>query len=331
MRRRYLELPKSGPKIRPKVLDWVYSDRTWGSEFDKDRIVGIITDVRSKDFDFIALKDVGAKTWCEKADIKLIEGITTTTDYNVAYLDFYGKNATATIIESMGVGKAPAAESCASYATEGFPAGEWYLPAAGQFSVVAQNRTDLKEQLDVFFEALKDGDYTYFTSTQINATSVFYAEVYGGMSSQAKYGSSYVRPFCTLEYNPVPDGVYICDAENHYYTVSEWRSAGRSASEAIGIVVSYGNISFMLSLEETDQIWGLANASVQYVPKITNSGNALMDYRGRWNTPIIVKTYGSSASYAAKYCQDYVFGNGQGGYLPGLGESYILQTYMLLT
>lgn len=327
MRRRYLEKPVSQLKIRPKVLDWVYSDRTWGRDFDKDRIVGIITDVRSKDFDFIALKDVGNLIWCERANMKLVDGITTTTDTNIAYLDFYGKSATATIIEAMGQGKAPAAEACASYATEGFPAGEWYLPSAGQFNVLSQNRTDLQEELGVYFEAIKDGDYTYFTSTQRTSNYAWYADIYGGLAGQAKYGGSYVRPFCTLEYNPISDGVYICDNQNKYYAASEWVSAGRSASDAIGIVVSYGIVSFMLSLEETDLVWGTANASVSRVPKITNSGDAVVDYRGRWNTPIIVKTYGNSGNYAAKYCQDYVFGNGQVGYLPGLGELHTTNFY----
>lgn len=324
MRRRYLENPKPELKVRPKVLDWVYSDRTWGRDFDKDRIVGIITDVRSKDFDFIALEDVGVKTWCEKADMKLIDGITTTTDSNIAYLDFGGKSATATIIEAMGQGKAPAAEACASYVTEGFSAGEWYLPATGQFNILSQNRTELEEELGVFFEAIKDGDYTYFTSTQRNPSSVWYGDIYGGLGGQTKYGSSYVRPFCTLEYNPISDGVYICDKQNKYYTASEWQSSGKSVSDAIGIVVSYGAACFMLSLEETDLIWGTANTSVSYVPKIANSGDAIADYRGRWNTPIIVKKYGNSTDYAAKYCQNYVFGNGAVGYLPGLGELYTL-------
>nr|DAR28699.1 MAG TPA: Baseplate J like protein [Herelleviridae sp.] len=46
---------------RPQIGDFVYGDKTWSTELDGTKTcVGVITDVRSKDFDFIALRDVDA-------------------------------------------------------------------------------------------------------------------------------------------------------------------------------------------------------------------------------------------------------------------------------
>lgn len=46
---------------RPKVGDFVYGDKTWSTELDSAKTcVGVITDVRSKDFDFIGLENLTA-------------------------------------------------------------------------------------------------------------------------------------------------------------------------------------------------------------------------------------------------------------------------------
>ena len=50
--------------FRPKVGDFVYGDKTWSTELDSSKTcVGVITDVRSRDFDFIALTDANIDVW----------------------------------------------------------------------------------------------------------------------------------------------------------------------------------------------------------------------------------------------------------------------------
>lgn len=47
--------------FRPKIGDFVYSDKTWSSILSETKTcVGVITDVRSKDFDFIGLENLTA-------------------------------------------------------------------------------------------------------------------------------------------------------------------------------------------------------------------------------------------------------------------------------
>lgn len=46
---------------RPQIGDFVYGDKTWSTELDGTKTcVGVITDVRSKDFDFIGLENLTA-------------------------------------------------------------------------------------------------------------------------------------------------------------------------------------------------------------------------------------------------------------------------------
>ena len=55
---------------RPQIGDFVYGDKTWSTELDGTKTcVGVITDVRSKDFDFIALRDGDMAVWAQTLDI----------------------------------------------------------------------------------------------------------------------------------------------------------------------------------------------------------------------------------------------------------------------
>lgn len=70
---------------RPKVGDFVYGDKTWSTELDGTKTcVGVITDVRSKDFDFIALRDVDAAFWAQTLGI--IPNVVTETNESLALL-----------------------------------------------------------------------------------------------------------------------------------------------------------------------------------------------------------------------------------------------------
>lgn len=55
----------------------------------------------------------------------------------------------------------------------------------------------------------------------------------------------------------------------------------------------------------------------------------MSDYKGQQNTDAIINHFSSSwsSTYAAKYCRNYTFLNGQSGYLPAGGELYELSTF----
>jgi hypothetical protein len=71
--------------------------------------------------------------------------------------------------------------------------------------------------------------------------------VNGTKRGTTKSNSYTVRPFCTYEYNPVPNGVYIYDKDNNRYTKEEWVSSGKGVSAVCGIGISTDTNSFMVS------------------------------------------------------------------------------------
>lgn len=110
--------------FRPKVGDFVYSDKTWSTNLSETKTcVGVITDVRSKDFDFIALQNVQSDYW--SSTNSLIPDVTTETNTSLAICDFAGKTNSQNIILAKPA-ENTAAHKCAAYSTEGFGAGSWF-------------------------------------------------------------------------------------------------------------------------------------------------------------------------------------------------------------
>ena len=115
---------------RPQIGDFVYSDKTWSTELDSTKTcVGVITDVRSKDFDFIALLDVDAAFWTQTSAV--IPNVVTERSDSLAMCDFAGKTNSQNIILTKPT-ESTAAHQCAAYSTEGFGTNSWFLPSCGQ-------------------------------------------------------------------------------------------------------------------------------------------------------------------------------------------------------
>lgn len=305
--------------FRPKVGDFVYGDKTWSTELDSSKTcVGVITDVRSRDFDFIALTDANIDVW--SSTISLVSNIFTNIESQLAVIDFGGKGSTETIISRLG-SSAVAANYCNTYSREGFGTGSWYLPSAGQWKVASYNKTLINDAISQIGADIKE-NAGYWTSTQYNAD---YAWIFSwsdlSLNNVSKTVNRNIRPFCTYEYNPIPNGVYICDYSGNRYTTEEWVSSGKSSSEAIGVGVATDNAAFMISSTNlvSSLSWG-NNADVNipfnspnyiaYLPQLFH-GKAYTDYI----VPLLTNS-------AAEHCKDVVapgFPKGS-AYLPATGE-----------
>lgn len=316
---------------RPKVGDFVYGDKTWSTELDSTKTcVGVITDVRSKDFDFIALRDVDAAFWAQTLGI--IPNVVTETNESLAMCDFAGKTNSQNIILTKPT-ESTAAHKCAAYSTEEFGANSWYLPSCGQWNVAYLNRVKIDASINTTIGSDPLSSDLYWTSTQYDSANAWNFDwINGTKSGKSKTGSRMVRPFCTYEYNPVPNGVYIYDKDNNRYTKEEWVSSGKGTSDVCGIGISTDTNSFMVSTAISAQSYpfGGQGTLISNVPMLNTNVASTVLYKsthGFIYTDVIISALGIDNAPAAKYAKTYMFGNGQHGYLPSFGELATLYSY----
>lgn len=313
---------------RPKVGDFVYGDKTWSTELDGTKTcVGVITDVRSKDFDFIGLENLTASFWTNSLGI--IPNVVTETNESLVLCDFAGKTNSQNIILAKPT-ESTAAHKCAAYSTEGFGAGSWFLPSCGQWGVAQLNRVKIDTSISATIGSDPLSSVSYWTSTQYDAWISGW--VNGTKRGTTKSNSYTVRPFCTYEYNPVPNGVYIYDKDNNRYTKEEWVSSGKGTSDVCGIGISTDTNSFMVSTAISAQSYpfGGRDTLIPNVPLLSFGipiSNLSKATHGFIYTDVIISVLGIDNALAAKYAKTYAFGNGQSGYLPSFGEVNILYSY----
>lgn len=316
---------------RPKVGDFVYGDKTWSTELDGTKTcVGVITDVRSKDFDFIGLENLTASFWTNSLGI--IPNVVTETNESLALCDFAGKTNSQNIILAKPT-ESTAAHKCAAYSTEGFGAGSWFLPSCGQWGVAQLNRVKIDTSISATIGSDPLSSGSYWTSTQYNSNDAWvFGWVNGAKRGTTKSSSYTVRPFCTYEYNPVPNGVYIYDKDNNRYTKEEWVSSGKGVSAVCGIGISTDTNSFMVSTSKSgvNYAFGGQGTLISNVPMLSTNVASTGLYKsthGFIYTDVIISALGIDNAPAAKYAKTYMFGNGQNGYLPSYGEATTLYSY----
>lgn len=316
---------------RPKVGDFVYGDKTWSTELDSTKTcVGVITDVRSKDFDFIGLKNLTASFWTNS--LGTISDVVTETNESLALCDFAGKTNSQNIILAKPT-ESTAAHQCAAYSTEGFGTNSWFLPSCGQWGVAQLNRVKIDTSIRATIGSDPLSSASYWTSTQYNSNDAWIFGWVNGTKRGATKNNSYtVRPFCTYEYNPVPNGVYIYDKDNNRYTKEEWASSGKGISDVCGIGISTDTDSFMVStaISAQNYTFGGQGTLISNVPMLTTSvasSNLSKATHGFIYTDTIISQLRTGYAPAAEYAKTYMFGNGQNGYLPSYGEATTLYSY----
>nr|DAP94181.1 MAG TPA: Baseplate J like protein [Herelleviridae sp.] len=316
---------------RPQIGDFVYGDKTWSTELDSGKTcVGVITDVRSKDFDFISLQNVDAAIWTQTLDI--ISNVVTETDESLALCDFAGKTNSQNNILAKPT-ESTAAHKCAAYSTEGFGAGSWFLPSCGQWGVAQLNRVKIDTSISATIGSDPLSSGSYWTSTQYNSNEAWIFDWVNGTEREATKNNSYmVRPFCTYEYNPVPNGVYIYDKDNNRYTKEEWVSSGKGVSAVCGIGISTDTNSFMVSTAISAQSYSFGGQGtlISNVPMLNTNVASTVLYKsthGFIYTDVIISQLRTGYAPTAEYAKTYMFGNGQNGYLPSYGEVITLYSY----
>lgn len=316
---------------RPQIGDFVYGDKTWSTELDGTKTcVGVITDVRSKDFDFIGLENLTASFWTNSLGI--IPNVVTETNESLALCDFAGKTNSQNIILAKPT-ESTAAHQCAAYSTEGFGTNSWFLPSCGQWGVAQLNRVKIDTSISATIGSDPLSSGSYWTSTQYNSNDAWiFGWVNGTKRGTTKSNSYTVRPFCTYEYNPVPNGVYIYDKDNNRYTKEEWVSSGKGVSAVCGIGISTDTDSFMVStdISVADYAFGGQGTLIPNVPMLTTSvtsSNLSKATHGFIYTDAIISQLRTGYAPAAEYAKTYMFGNGQNGYLPSYSEATTLYSY----
>lgn len=317
--------------IRPQIGDFVYGDKTWSTELDSTKTcVGVITDVRSKDFDFIGLENLTSAFWTNALGI--IPNVVTETNESLALCDFAGKTNSQSIILAKPT-ESTAAHQCAAYSTEGFGAGSWFLPSCGQWGVAQLNRVKIEASINTTIGSDPFGSVLYWTSTQYNSNDAWiFGWVNGAKRGTTKNTSWLTRPFCTYEYNPVPNGIYIYDKDNNRYTKEEWASSGKGTSDVCGIGISTDTDSFMVAtgISSGSYPFGGRDTLIPNVPLLSSGisiSNLSKATHGFIYTDVIISTLGINNALAAKYAKTYTFGNGQSGYLPSFSEVTTLYSY----
>lgn len=322
---------KQSSLIRPQIGDFVYGDKTWSTELDSAKTcVGVITDVRSKDFDFIALENLTASFWTNSLGI--IPNVVTETNESLAMCDFAGKTNSQNIILAKPT-ESTAAHQCAAYSTEGFGTNSWFLPSCGQWGVAQLNRVKIDTSISATIGSDPLSSGSYWTSTQYNSNDAWiFGWVNGTKRGTTKSNSYTVRPFCTYEYNPVPNGVYIYDKDNNRYTKEEWVSSGKGTSDVCGIGISTDTDSFMIStdISGVNYVFGGQGTLISNVPMLGTdvaSADLYKSTHGFIYTDVIISALGINNAPAAKYTKTDIFRNGQHGYLPSFGELATLYSY----
>lgn len=316
---------------RPQIGDFVYGDKTWSTELDGTKTcVGVITDVRSKDFDFISLQNVGAAFWTQTLGI--ISNVVTETNKSLAMCDFAGKTNSQNIILAKPT-ESTAAHQCAAYSTEGFGTNSWFLPSCGQWGVAQLNRVKIDTSISATIGSDPLSGESYWTSTQYNSNDAWIFDWVNGTKRGTTKSSSYlVRSFCTYEYNPVPNGVYIYDKDNNRYTKEEWVSSGKGVSAVCGIGISTDTNSFMVSTNKSgvNYAFGGQGTLISNTPILdinVASSDLYKATHGFIYTDTIISQLRTGNAPAAEYAKTYMFGNGQNGYLPSYGEATTLYSY----
>lgn len=316
---------------RPQIGDFVYGDKTWSTELDSAKTcVGVITDVRSKDFDFIGLENLTASFWTNS--LGTISDVVTETNESLAMCDFAGKTNSQNIILAKPT-ESTAAHQCAAYSTEGFGTNSWFLPSCGQWGVAQLNRVKIDTSISATIGSDPLSSGSYWTSTQYNSNDAWiFGWVNGTKRGTTKSNSYTVRPFCTYEYNPVPNGVYIYDKDNNRYTKEEWASSGKGVSAVCGIGISTDTNSFMVSTAISAQSYpfGGQGTLISNVPMLDTdvaSADLYKSTHGFIYTDVIISALGIDNAPAAKYTKTDIFRNGQHGYLPSFGELATLYSY----
>lgn len=153
---------------------------------------------------------------------------------------------------------------------------------------------------------------------EFNTTAEYEAFVESGQMKRPNV-SLVNEPFTTYYNKYIPLGVFIQHIDGTLYTEADWTSGGFSNDEANGVAVSTENARFVIAKTSfKNKVWSSdTNTLVSGILTTTSKIEAYTDVKGYGNTQLMLATDTSGAAYA---CANYIFPNGEKGYLPAYGE-----------
>ena len=125
-----------------------------------------------------------------------------------------------------------------------------------------------------------------------------------------------------------PNGVYVEHVNGALLTTSQWADGGFANDEANGVAVITDAAKFVIAKTKaaTSMAWSSDTANAVAGVLLTDDYSlARTDYDGKANTNAIAAIDASKAAYT---CANYVFPNGDKGYLPALGEWVVAHAYL---
>lgn len=123
-------------------------------------------------------------------------------------------------------------------------------------------------------------------------------------------------------------GVFIEHIDGTLYRPNTWQDIGFANEKANGIAVIDERASFVVAKNALDNRFAWSSETDTLIDGVTttnNSEEAKLDYNGYENTLKIGETDTIGAAYT---CLNYLFPNGNTGYLPSVGEWYVLFDYI---
>lgn len=138
-------------------------------------------------------------------------------------------------------------------------------------------------------------------------------------------------------YNVDSLGVYIQHINGKLYRTEAWTANGFANDLANGVALVSNECCFVIAktLSNTSSLkWGGQAQVLDGVVTFESETAAVLDYDGAGNTSKIIEqlsgytdNYGITGAPAAEACANYVFPNGQKGYLPSCGEWNMVGIY----
>lgn len=142
-------------------------------------------------------------------------------------------------------------------------------------------------------------------------------------------GEEWVKPNVVLVageigYNYSQFGTFIQHIDGSLYSSAQWSERGYTSNDANGVAVLTAKAQFVIAKRyvSTSMVWSSdASTLVSGLTAFESSTAIMQDYDGRANTQLMLATDTSGAGFS---CANFLFPNGNKGYLPAAGELYIV-------
>lgn len=328
--------------FEPKVGDFVYSDHTWSSIYNKEKTcVGVIAIVRGLEFDFCALEDVdlagtvyGSFTELIASDDEIEYSSTIMTHFD----EVNGRKKTRLLLSNVEYNDgddngsvSPIADYAIKYSTDGFSAEndyEWFVPTLYHMNAVYINLDAIQDSLAIAGTEFNVDDL-YGTSSFSSSGALLKFDLSSGYTTSNFLTSTNVfRLFNTIQWRTIDSGSYIYDNDGNQYTADEWTNSGLTTDDLAGVAVVSTNISgsylgatntaFLIAGEPSKgkmcaSSYSSSRDYYYQICRVNSSDYYLNDQSGKLSSQAIYNTEGEDGTVITTLVAE-------GKYLPGIGE-----------